>query len=132
MTQKSSSLRTDISRVRHLGSAHSGTQAAWRMRVTSAALVFLTVGFVWLMIAQIGLSYGEMRALFGLRILPGAVALLFVLVGCYHMRIGMRTIIEDYVHGAHLKEWSLIANTLFCGFVAAVTALAIVRISIIG
>ena len=35
--------------------------------------------------------------------------LLFVLVGVYHMQLGMRSVILDYLHG-HAREWALIAN----------------------
>lgn len=130
MSEKPSSMRTDFARVRHLGSAHSGTSHAWMMRVTSIALIPLSLLFVWLIISMIGRDYDSMLRLFGGRIGPGAVALLFVLTGCYHMRGGMQTIIEDYVHDRHAKEWAIVGNTLFCGLIAAATALAIVKISL--
>jgi succinate dehydrogenase / fumarate reductase, membrane anchor subunit len=57
---------------------------------------------------------------------PGAVIfmLLFILVSIVHMKMGMQSIIDDYVHAARLKEWSLMANVLFAvGFgVAAIYA----------
>jgi succinate dehydrogenase / fumarate reductase membrane anchor subunit len=130
MSNNSSSMRTDISKVRHLGSARSGTSHAWKMRVTSAALILLTIAFVWLCLSLIGRSYEEVMNLFGQRVMPGAIALLFVLVGCYHMMLGMRTIVEDYVHGALAKEYALIANVLFCGLVAGATALAIIKLAL--
>lgn len=130
MSDKSSSMRTDISRVRHLGSAHSGTQHAWTMRVTAAALVPLALLFVWLVISMVGRDYESVLSLFGGRVFPGAIALLFVLTACYHMKNGMQTIIEDYVHDRHLKEWSILANILFCGLVAATTGLAIIKLSL--
>ncbi len=130
MSDKSSSMRTDIARVRHLGSAHSGTSHAWMMRVTAAILIPLTLLFVWLIVSMIGRDYDAVLQLFGSRVGPGAIALLFVLTACYHMKGGMQTIIEDYVHDRHLKEWSIIGNILFCGLVAAATGLAIIKISL--
>ena len=48
MSNASPDMRTPMSKVRHLGSARSGTEHAWRMRATSIALVPLTLAFVWL------------------------------------------------------------------------------------
>ena len=46
MANNPSSIRTAAAKVRYLGSAHAGTHHAWRMRITSLALVPLTIAFV--------------------------------------------------------------------------------------
>ncbi len=46
--------------------------------------------------------------------MPAIALLLFVIVGVYHMQIGMRSVILDYLRG-HAREWALIANALFRG-----------------
>ena len=38
--------RTPLSRVRNLGSAHSGTMHFWRQRLTSVALIPLSIAFI--------------------------------------------------------------------------------------
>ena len=53
MAKDPGSLRTALGRVRFLGSAKSGTHHAWHMRVTSVALVPLTILFVWI-VASLG------------------------------------------------------------------------------
>ena len=131
MSDKSSSMRTDISRVRHLGSAHSGTQHAWTMRVTAAALVPLALLFVWLVISMVGRDYESVLSLFGGRVFPGAIALLFVLTACYHMKNGMQTIIEDYVHGGHAKEWAIMLNAFFAAVVGLACVYAVLKISFV-
>ena len=47
----STSLRTPLGRVRYLGPARSGVREDWFMRLTSAALVPLTIAFVWLLLS---------------------------------------------------------------------------------
>ncbi|MDE2578278.1 MAG: succinate dehydrogenase, hydrophobic membrane anchor protein [Hyphomicrobiales bacterium] len=130
MANNSSSMRTDVSKVRFLGSARNGTHHAWAMRVTSLALALLTIGFVFLVMTLVGRSYEDVVDIFGSYIWPGVVALLFTLVGCYHMKLGMQTIIEDYVHGEQTKLYLLMANTFICGLIAAAAGLAIIRLSL--
>ena len=49
-----SSMRTPIARVRYLGSAHAGTDHFWKQRVTSVALIPLTVILVIVVTSLLG------------------------------------------------------------------------------
>ena len=80
MANDSNSMRTPLSKVRFLGSARSGTHHAWHMRATSAALVPLTVGFVWLLLMLVGKDYNTVRATLGSPC-PAIIMLLFLLAG---------------------------------------------------
>ena len=106
------SFRTAMGKARFLGSAKSGTTDAWMMRVTSLALVPLSIAFVAIVLPLSGKDYTEARAELGHPI-QAIIMLLFILSGLLHMKLGMQSIIDDYVHDAHLKEWSLIANLFF-------------------
>lgn len=130
MADEPASMRTALGRVRYLGSARSGTTAAWRMRLTSAALIPLTLAFVWLILSLLGKDYNAVRSKLGSP-LPSILMLLFLLAAIYHMQIGMRSIIEDYVHSEHAKSWSLIANTFFAGCVGLACIYAVLRISFV-
>jgi len=130
MANTSQSIRTARNQVRYLGSAHSGTREVWHMRLTSLALLPLTIGFVWLLISLLGKNYGQVREILA-RPLPALILLLFVGAGIYHMKLGMQTIIEDYVHGAHTKEAALIANLFFCISTTLACVYAIFRISFV-
>ena len=120
------SLRTPLSRVRHLGPAHSGTQDAALMRLTSAGLIALTIAFVWLMLSLLSKDYNGVRLSLG-RPIPAIVMTLFVIVGIWHMQIGMRSIILDYIHG-RAKDWALMANAGFAATLALTCVYAVMRI----
>ena len=124
------SLRTQLSRTRYLGSARSGTQHLWHMRLTSMALAPLTLAFVWLILSLLGKDYASVRAMLALP-LPAITMLLFVLAGIYHMKLGMQTIIEDYVHGEGARTAAVAGNIFFCSLVAMACVFAILRISFI-
>ena len=123
------SLRTPLSRVRFLGSARLGAEESWLMRVSSAALVPLTIAFVWLVLTLLHKDYNGVRAALG-EPLPAIVLLLFVIVGAYHMQIGMRSVILDYLQG-HAREWALIANSCFAAALGLVCVYAVLRIGFI-
>jgi len=130
MTNSSNSMRTPLSKVRYLGSAKSGTHHAWMMRVTSAALIPLTVAFVWIVLSLVGKDYNTVRDTLGAPI-PAILMLLFIGTSIYHMKLGMQTIIEDYVHGEHAKTWSLFANSFFSYAMGLACIYAILRISFV-
>jgi succinate dehydrogenase / fumarate reductase, membrane anchor subunit len=129
MAADNDSLRNPMSKVRYLGSARWGVGENWRMRLTSVALIPLTVAFVWLMLSLLSKDYNGVRAELG-RPLPAIIVMLFVLVGIYHMQIGARSIILDYVHG-HAKEWALMANLFFAAALALACVYAVLRIGFV-
>ena len=122
------SLQAASKRIRHLGSAKSGVAQARAMHMTSIGLMPLTIGFVWLLLSLVGKDYAAVRASLG-HYVPALVMLLFTGVSIYHMQLGMRTIIEDYVHGRHAKEWSLIANAFFCIAINIACLFAVLKVA---
>jgi succinate dehydrogenase / fumarate reductase membrane anchor subunit len=122
-----SSLSTDLAKVRFFGSARSGTHDSWMMRLTSAALIPLTIAFVWILLTLVGKDYNGVRAELGSPF-PSLLMLLFICAGVFHMALGMRSIIADYVHDARLREWSLIVNAFFCICVGLACVYAVLRI----
>jgi succinate dehydrogenase / fumarate reductase membrane anchor subunit len=106
-------VRGTTRRVRYLGAAKSGTRDVWLMRLTSVALLFLAIAFIWIVLTLDGKDLTGVRDVFSHP--PVAILmLLFILASIVHMKLGMQSIIDDYVHSMHLKEWALIANIFFC------------------
>jgi succinate dehydrogenase / fumarate reductase, membrane anchor subunit len=121
--------RTPLGRVRWLGAARLGTDEAMAIRITSVALVPLAIAFVWLLLSLLSKDYNGVRAELGSP-LPAIIVLLFVGTGIYHMQIGMRSVIVDYLQGAQ-REWALIANMLFSGALGVACIYAILRIGFV-
>ncbi len=129
MANVGKSLRTPLSHVRYLGSARLGAGDSWLQHVTAVALVPLTIAFVWLVLTLLHKDYNGVRAELG-RPLPAIVLLLFVIAGVYHMQIGVRAIILDYVQG-HAREWALMVNAFFAAALGLACIYAVLRISFV-
>ncbi len=126
-----SSMRTPLGHVRGLGSARSGTGHFWLQRVTAVANVILATAFVVIVLALVGKPYDAAMALLSHPVVA-LLMLLFVASGLIHMRLGMQTIIEDYVHGEGAKVLAVIANTFFTVAVGAASVFAILKIALGG
>jgi len=122
------SMRTPLGRVRNLGAAHSGTGDFWRQRLTAVAMTLLIVPVVAVVIMLLGRNQAGAAQILGS--LPIAVImLLFVIASCWHMKIGMQVVIEDYVHSEQLKLVAVMANNFFSVTVALASIYALVKLS---
>ena len=122
------SLQTASKKIRHLGSAKSGVGAARAMHLTSVALVPLGIAFVWILLSLIGKDYAGVRAELG-HPFPAIIMILFVGASIYHMELGMRSIIDDYIKEHHLKDWLLMASFFFCVVAGIACVYALLKIS---
>jgi succinate dehydrogenase / fumarate reductase membrane anchor subunit len=122
-------MRTPLSRVRGLGSAKTGTRDFWIQRLTAAANVPLTLFLITSLVALTGTNYATVRNYLG-NPLVAIPILLLVLSGTWHMRIGMKVILEDYVHQLGPKVVSLALNNFFSAAIAIAGVFAVLKISI--
>ena len=96
-----------------LGSAKSGAQHWWVQRVTAVALVPL---LIWLVASLLAHARGDHEAVAHWLGQPAvAVTMAVLLVAMFwHMKLGLRVIVEDYVHGDRVKFAALVAVDLVC------------------
>ncbi len=121
-------MATPLKRVRGLGAAHHGTETFWRQRLTAIANVPLVLFLILAIVTHIGASYDEVHAFLARPLVALAFAAL-ILSAAIHMRIGLKEIIEDYVHGG-AKVVAILLATFFAVGVGLASVLAIVKISL--
>jgi len=124
-------MTTDARRVKGLGAAHDGTGHFWVQRVTAVSNIPLIVFLIGLIAYTHGLPYAETREVLASPwvALPLLLALASVL---NHMRIGMKVIIEDYIHGEGLKLALLMLNIFYPVLIGVLAVYAIIKISLGG
>jgi succinate dehydrogenase / fumarate reductase, membrane anchor subunit len=122
------SLRSPLARVLGYGSAKEGVHHWWVQRLTSIALIPLTV---WFAVAVLSLPLDD-RAAVAAWVAHGWTPLLmvlFVLIATWHSRLGVQVVIEDYVHAPGPKTISLILSTFVHFLVAAAAIFAVLKVA---
>jgi succinate dehydrogenase / fumarate reductase membrane anchor subunit len=120
------SLRSPLGRVLGLGAAGHGTGHWWQQRITAAALALLGV---WFVICLLGLDLADRGAIIDWvgRPLNAALLALLVFSAAWHSQLGVRVIIEDYVHSG-LRIPLLVALQFLHVLAGAVGLLAVLQI----
>jgi succinate dehydrogenase / fumarate reductase membrane anchor subunit len=121
-------MATALKRVRGLGSARGGTETFWRQRVTAIANIPLVIFLILSIVTHIGADYVEVGAYLA-QPLVAILLLALVINAAIHMRIGLKEIIEDYVHGG-AKVVAILLATFFAAGVGLASAVALIKISL--
>jgi len=109
---------TDRKRVEGLGSAKTGTGHFWSMTVTSVALLILTPLFLFVVAPLLGEPYEAVVARLSQPI-PALITAAMLVVGFHHFKLGVTTLIEDYVAGLTRKITIIVMTIVSYGLAAA-------------
>ena len=108
---------TDRKRATGMGSAKSGTEHFWAMKVSSFALLILIPLFVFTFGTIVGEDYATVTAYFA-HPFPALIAALTLIVGFEHFQSGAQVLIEDYVHGLAQKITIILIKCISYGLMA--------------
>lgn len=121
-------VRSPLGRARGMGSAKHGVGHFIAQRVTAMALIIL---LLWGAVSAIALAHGdyETAAVWLRSPVNAALAVLLAFAGFWHMSIGMRVIIEDYIQKTSTKGALLVLNIFVAWLGGALTILAILKVA---
>ena len=119
---------TALARARGLGSAREGAEHWWHERASSVAVLLL---FVWLIVSLLRLPALDHRGVTEwLRDPLAAVPmLLLVLATFWHLQMGVKVVIEDYVHDEGNRFLSILLLNFAAIGGAAFAIFAILKIA---
>ena len=125
------SLRTDLAKVRGLGSAKEGVGHWWSQRLTAIALIPL---LIWLVASVVPLVGAEVRIVREWISGPvNSILLLSLIVAVFHhAQQGLQVVIEDYVHTGWLKLASLVVVKFSAFGLSATSIFAVLKIAFSG
>ena len=122
------SLRSPLGRVLGRGAAKEGVRHWWHQRLTSLALVPLTVWFAVSLLALPSLSYPTLIAWMS-QTWTALLLMLLVLVAAWHSQLGVRVVVEDYVHDAGARTLTLVLVGFAHVLLAAAGVFAVLRVA---
>jgi succinate dehydrogenase / fumarate reductase membrane anchor subunit len=121
--------RSPIARVRGLGAARSGVGHWGRQRLTAISNLLLVLWFIFSAIGLSGAGYAEVRAWLASPVSASLMILLVVSI-CYHARLGLQVVVEDYVHHEPARLATLIAIPLILTALAVTCIVAVLKVSL--
>ncbi len=125
------SLRSDLGRVRGLGSAKEGVHHWWWQRVSAIALIPLSIWFVAELVFLTDVDRATAIRWLGSPVTLGLMSL-FLIALVYHAVLGLQVVIEDYIH-ARPAKLTLLLLVQFAGFALATAGIvAMLVIAIYG
>lgn len=121
-------MRTQLGRVRGLGSNHEGSHHFWVQRLSGIALVPLILWFVIAGIGMVGADLATFKAWVGTHYNP-LLLILLILTMFHHAQLGLQVIIEDYIHGEAIKFTSLILMKFAVYLIGGCAIFAVIRLT---
>jgi succinate dehydrogenase membrane anchor subunit len=121
------SLRSPLGKVLGTGSAKEGVHHWWLQRLTSIALVPLTIWFVVSLLSLPSFEHVTVVSWMA-QSWTALLLVLFILVATRHSQLGVRVVVEDYVHGG-TKTLTLVVITFIHAVVAAAGIFAVLKVA---
>lgn len=125
------SFRTPRARATGLGTAHSGTHHWWAQRLTSIALIPLSILFVIPFAGALGQGHEAVIALYA-NPFHAIVAILMIAVTFQHLHQGLQVVIQDYVHDKGWLTACLTGAWMLCGAAGLAGIFAVLKIAFAG
>lgn len=121
------SLQTPLAKVRGLGSAKQGTHHWWHQRLTSMALIPLSLWFIYSLLMIGPVDHASVTRWMS-DTLNTVLLILFVFSLFYHAQLGLQVVIEDYIESEWQKMSSIILMKFLALFAGLTSVIAILKV----
>lgn len=120
--------KTDYSHVHGLGAAGEGAHHWWSQRLTSIALLPLTLLFLFPFARALGQGHEAVVLLYA-SWWHAFIAVAFIIMTFWHLMQGLQVVIEDYVSHKPVRTTLLVLNNLLNWALGAAGVFAVAKIA---
>ena len=120
---------TPLARARGLGSARHGAEHWWHERLSSVACLLL---WIWLLVSLLRLPALDHRGVTEWLKDPLAAVPMLLLVAAtfWHLHMGLKVVIEDYVHDEGNRFLAILLLAFAAGLGAAFALFAVLKVAL--
>ncbi len=124
-------MRSQLGRVRGLGAARHGTGVWWAERLTSVALIPLTLWFIYAASHLAG--HSRMDVVHWIASPVNATLMLALVIATFHhMQLGLQVVIEDYIHTDPARMSLLLLIKAVAGLLGLASVIAVLKLAFTG
>lgn len=124
-------MRSMLGRARGLGSAKSGVEHWWFQRVTSVALIPLTLWFIYSVLHLLGLPREAVMS-WAHNPLVAAMLLALIWATFVHLQMGVCSVMEDYIRTESRRLVSMLVMKGVAGLLGLIAAIATLKLALGG
>ncbi len=121
-------MRSQLGRVRGVGAAKAGVHHWYAERVTSIALVPLTLWFIYAVLAHVGATQPVVAAWIG-RPWNTVLLLALIVTTFHHMQLGLQVVYEDYIDAKWAMNIAILATKGLCFLLGLAASVAVLRLA---
>jgi succinate dehydrogenase / fumarate reductase, membrane anchor subunit len=121
--------RTPLGRVKGLGAAKSGVHHWWGERVTSVALIPLTLWFVFSVLSLAGHPQADIAHWIS-HPLVAVLLLALIFSAFHHTQLGLQMVLEDYVHEEGQRLIWMMVMKAIVWLLGLAAALSVIKLAI--
>jgi succinate dehydrogenase / fumarate reductase membrane anchor subunit len=122
-------MRSPLGRARGLGPARAGATHWWVHRLTSLALVPLTLWFLCAMVRMIGATRDDVVSWMA-GPLPIVLLIALVIATFHHLQAGLQVVLEDYVENDALRLGSVLLVKAISLLLALACIVSVLRLGL--
>ena len=122
-------MRSPLGLARGLGTARAGARDWWVLRLTSLALMPLSLWFICAVIRLIGATRDDVVSWMA-GPLPLVLMIALVIATFHHLQAGLQVVIEDYVEHDWLRIGSILLVKALCVLLALACIVATLRLGL--
>jgi succinate dehydrogenase / fumarate reductase, membrane anchor subunit len=121
--------RSELGRVKGLGAAKSGVHHWWMERVTSVALIPLTLWFVFSVLSMAGHPQPAIAHWIS-HPLVAVLLIALIVTSFHHTQLGLQVVIDDYVHQEGQRMIAVLAMKAVVVLLGLAALLAVLKLAI--